>query len=46
MNTEKKSWTAPKLEELSVEKTLTGSQIFDQEATRNGNDVFVGGPQS
>jgi hypothetical protein len=41
---ERMDWKAPKLESLDIEKTLTGPVILDLEATRNGQDVFIGGP--
>lgn len=41
----KESWQAPKLAALQIEKTLTGTLVTDDELTRDGNDVFIGGPK-
>jgi hypothetical protein len=37
-------WKAPRLQSLDIEKTLTGPVIIDFEATRDGQDLFIGGP--
>jgi len=43
---QKKIWAAPKLEELEVEKTLTGPTPLDAEALFLGVNQNLGGPPS
>jgi len=46
MTQQDKKWITPKLEELPVEKTLTGPFPLDQEAVFQSVDQHIGGPPS